>query len=254
MRAHRLVLRLAALVPWTLLCFLLWLAGALPARARGHLAAWRARIQSLWSRGVCRIAGVRLSVEGPLPRGAFFLVANHLSYLDVVVLGALAPCAFVSKAEVARWPVLGFLARAMGTLFIERERKRALGRINELVAARLARGEALVLFPEGTSSGGPGVLPFRPALLEPAASLGVPVLFAALSYATPHGEPPARDAVCWWGDMLFVRHFLALLRLPYVETRVRFGREPLRAPDRKQLAQRLERAVLEHLQPCARHV
>jgi 1-acyl-sn-glycerol-3-phosphate acyltransferase len=240
-------LRLAALTSWTLGLFCLWALGAPLALVSGMLADWRARTQRAWARGVCRILGVRLAVEGRAPRGACLLVANHLSYLDVVVLGALVPCAFVAKREVARWPVLGFLARAMGTLFIERENRRALTGLNRRLRARLERGETLVLFPEGTSTAGEGVLPFRPALLAPAVTLGLPVAYAALRYATPRGERPASEAVCWWGDMTFGPHVLALLRLPAIEARVRFGAESIEATDRKHLAARLRSAVLERL-------
>jgi 1-acyl-sn-glycerol-3-phosphate acyltransferase len=169
------------------------------------------------------------------------------------VLGGLVPCAFVAKAELARWPVLGFLARTFGTLFVERGNKRALGELNRRLAERLARGEALVLFPEGTSTSGQGVLPFRPALLEPAAALALPVRYATLRYATPPGERPASEVVCWWGDMTFGAHALELLRLARVEAGVRFGAEPITAADRKTLAARLQAAVSQRLETLLRH-
>jgi 1-acyl-sn-glycerol-3-phosphate acyltransferase len=254
MRSLRVVLRVALLVPWSAGCFAAWLLLAVPALLVGRLAASRALVQHLWSRGMCAILGVRFLVSGSRPRAGALLVANHLSYLDILVLGAQFPCTFVSKAEVARWPVLGFLARAMGTLFLEREKKRDLGRVNHALARRLGRGETLVIFPEGTSTSGAEVLPFRPALLEPAVTLGLAVHFAALQYATPSGARPAAEAVCWWGDMEFLPHLLGLLALPGVEASVAFGAEPLRADDRKDLAVRLRRAVVSHLgtlsSPC----
>jgi 1-acyl-sn-glycerol-3-phosphate acyltransferase len=255
MSALRLPARAAALAAWTVACLAALGLGALPALAVGRLARLRARAQHGWSKGVCRILGVRLRVTGRPPTGGCLLVANHLSYVDVIVLGALFPCSFVSKAEVARWPVFGWLARAGGTLFVERERKRALAPLNGRLAARLARGDALVLFPEGTSTSGAEVLPFRPALLEPAVRLGLSVRYAALRYATPAGERPAEEAVCWWGDMTFGPHLLALLRLPGFDATVLFGSEALRAGDRKELAARLRRAVVDRLRnpsaaPC----
>jgi 1-acyl-sn-glycerol-3-phosphate acyltransferase len=244
--------RIALLSPWTLCLFLVWLLGAPLALAAGRIARWRARVQQGWARGMCRIVGVRVAVEGPRPRGSCLLVSNHLSYVDVLVLASLFPCAFVAKAQIARWPVVGFLARAMGTLFVEREQKRSLGPLNARLSARLARGEALVLFPEGTSTAGEGVLPFRPALLEPAASLGLAVRHAALRYTTAPGDRPAREAVCWWGDTSFLAHLGALLGLARIEARVRFGAEPVAAADRKELAVRLERAVRADFEPLAR--
>jgi 1-acyl-sn-glycerol-3-phosphate acyltransferase len=245
----RLVLRSLAFAAWTLAWLVVLVLGAPLASLAGALWRWRARIQQLWSRGLCRILGMRLAVAGALPRGACLLVSNHLSYLDVVVLGGLVPCAFVAKREVAGWPVLGFLARVAGTLFVERERKRSLSDLNQRLRARLARGETLVLFPEGTSTSGALVLPFRPALLAPAVELGAPVAYAALRYATPPDAPPASEAVCWWGGMTFVPHVLGLLRLCWIEARVDFGAEPIAAHDRKELAARLHRAVEARLQP-----
>jgi 1-acyl-sn-glycerol-3-phosphate acyltransferase len=250
MRNARLAWRLALLTLWTPALFAAWLVGALLAAPSGRLAGWRAFIQHHWSRGLVRILGVRLEVAGPPPRGGCLLVANHLSYLDVVVLGALVPCAFVAKAEIARWPVVGFLARSMGTLFVERERKRTLGELNRVLRARLARGETLVLFPEGTSTAGESVLPFRPALLEPAATLGLAVRYAALGYATAPGERPPAEVVCWWGDMTFGAHLLELLRLRWVAARVTFGAEPITSPDRKTLAARLQAAVAADFRAC----
>jgi len=253
MRTLRLMWRLTALVLWTAGLFALWCLGGLPALALGRLPTWRARVQQLWSRGVCRILAVHTRLEGQAPHGSFLLVANHLSYLDVVVLGAHMPCAFVAKSEIARWPVLGFLARAMGTLFVERERKRSLGPLNRRLAERLEHGEALVLFPEGTSTDGGQVLPFRAALLEPAAALGLPVRYAALRYSTPSGEAPASESVCWWGDITFVAHALGMLRLERIEATLLFGSDPIVAPDRKTLAARLQRAVVARLEPCPQH-
>jgi 1-acyl-sn-glycerol-3-phosphate acyltransferase len=106
-----------------------------------------------------------------------------------------------------------------------------------------------VLFPEGTSTSGRDVLAFRPALLAPAAELGLPVRHAALAYATPPGTPPAPDSVCWWGDAAFAGHFLRLLGLPWIEARVAFGAEPIAAADRKLLATRLQRAVADRFVP-----
>jgi 1-acyl-sn-glycerol-3-phosphate acyltransferase len=250
MSAVRLCLRSLALVAWTSGVFLACGLGAPLAILGGAPWRWRARVQRFWSRGVCRIVGVRLVVDGRAPGDPCLLVSNHVSYLDVVVLGALVPCSFVAKHELARWPVLGLLAWAMGTQFVVRENKRTLSGLNERLRARLERGETMVLFPEGTSTSGEGVLPFRPALLAPAITLGRPVSYAALRYVTPRGERPATEVVCWWGGMTFVPHMLALLQLPWIEASVRFGSEPITADDRKQLAARLHEAVVRRLQPA----
>lgn len=204
---------------------------------------WRDRVLSVWSRVLLWVLGVQSKVVGQPPRGGCLLVANHLSYLDILVLAAVRPLSFLSKAEVAQWPLVGFMARTIGVQFIVREDKRSL----PTVAARLVRecdhGHGVVFFPEGTSGSGDAVLPFRAALLAPAAATGLPVHYVALSYRTPEGEPSAREAVAWWGDMQFLPHLRGLLRLRSIEAEIRFGAMPLVAADRKELARRLQEGV-----------
>lgn len=208
---------------------------------------WRTAIFHGWARGVVRLLGVRAAVEGVPPRPPFFLVANHLGYLDVALIAAHLRCVFVARGDVDRWPVFGALCRAGDTLFIDRENRRDIPRVIDRIRAVLDGGRGVVLFPEGTSSGGEAVLPFKPGLLEPAAVAGIPVSYAAVSYATPPGSPPARLVVCWWGAMPFVRHLLTLLGLPEIRARLVFGAEPIVESERKELARRLHRAVsLQH--------
>jgi len=221
------------------LLFVGWPLAALEGRA----LSWRVAIAHLWAKGCVRSLAVRIRREGPPPRGAFLLVSNHLSYVDVLVLLSTLRIAFVSKAEVAGWPVFGFLARIGGTLFLDRTRKREVVLIAEEIRRSLARGVGVVLFPEGTSTGGAGVLAFRSSLLEPAAALSLPVRYASIRYATRAGEEPACRSVSWWGDRPFVPHLLELLRLTRIEANLVFGPEPITDPDRKSLAQRLHRAV-----------
>jgi len=232
------------LVLWSLL-----LVGLLPARALGRGARWTDRIRQLWAGALLCVLGARVTVEGRPPRGGFLLVANHLSYVDVLVLSSALECTFVSKAEVARWPLVGWLARSAGTLFVERGDRRGLATVAERMRARLAAGEALVLFPEGTSTAGAGVLAFRPSLLQPACELGLAVHAAALRYRTPAGSPPASHAIAWWGDDTFVPHLVDLLRLSHFEAHVSFAAEPIASSDRKDLAARLHRAVVQRFVP-----
>ena len=249
MKSVRLVLRLTGAVGATLGLWLVWVLGLPVAALAGRFVAWRAWVLHLWARSLTRILGVRVSQSGSTPEGAFLLVSNHLSYVDIILLGGLARCVFVSKAEVARWPVLGPLARTMGTLFIDRTKKRDVVRIASEIRARLDAGQGVVFFPEGTSTPGAEVAAFRSSLLEPAAALDLPVYYASLSYATPAGEAPAAEVVSWWGDMPFAPHLLELLRLPYIEARVSFGEQPIRANCRKDLAQKLHQAVSSRFVP-----
>lgn len=226
---------LLALVTGSL--FAVWIVSrplALASRALG-LRTHRALFMA-WARASARVLNMDVRVEGTPPRPPFLLVTNHLGYIDVVTLAGIVPARFLSRADVAHWPIVGVLARAMGTLFIDRARKSELPDVAGAIAAVLARGEGVVLFPEGTSSDGSDVLPFRASLFEVAVRSGVPVTTATLSYRTPAGSPPAATAVCWWGDMTFGKHFLELLALPAITVQVEFGARGLHGSDRKLLA------------------
>jgi lyso-ornithine lipid O-acyltransferase len=121
--------------------------------------------------------------------------------------------------------------------------------VNALIAQTLAAQSSVVLFPEGTSSLGARVLPFKAALLEAAAQAKQPVAYAALSYRTPVGQPPAHLVVCWWGEMTFLDHLYRLLQVPKFEALVVFGEQTLQATDRKTLAAQLWQAVSEQFIP-----
>jgi 1-acyl-sn-glycerol-3-phosphate acyltransferase len=192
---------------------------------------------------------VRITVEGPVPAAPFYLVSNHLSYLDIVVYAATMPARFVAKREVRDWPVVGFLARAGGTIFIDRTVKRDAVRVLQDLGSAVVEGDGVVVFAEATSSPGHMVLPFRPALLEWAARAGHPVHYASLAYRTPDDAPPAHLAVCWWGDMTFGRHLVELSSLAWIDATVRLGAGPISERDRKRLADRLHRAVSEQFTP-----
>jgi 1-acyl-sn-glycerol-3-phosphate acyltransferase len=202
-----------------------------------------------WARGTARILGMRRVVSGSAPPAPFFLAANHLGYVDVILLAASAPVFFVAKAEVAPWPVVGWLARSMSTIFVRRGRHTDLPRVVRAMERVAAIGHGVAFFPEGTSSDGSTVLAFRPPLFEAPVAAGFPVFCASLSYATPSGEPSARTSVCWWGDMTFLDHFWGLLRLSGFEARLSFGERPLRAADRKALATNAWQDVREAFVP-----
>jgi len=215
-----------------------------PLTARAQTALVR-----IWARGVAAILGLRVTVRGRPPEPPFLLVSNHLSYLDIVTLMSQTPAVFVAKSEVAGWPFLGRLSRAANTIFVDRGRRADVVRVNELIGGVLASGRGLVMFPEGTSSRGQEVLPFRTSLLEPAIRIGHPVSYAALGYRTPAGSPPAGTSVCWWGDMTFLGHFYGLLMLPSISATLVFGAEPVRAETRHELADRLREAVARQFAP-----
>lgn len=249
MTTFRLVFRTIAMAVCTFGWFFIWALGLLVAWPLGRRFFWRDRILYLWSWSLVRVLSIRVRSEGPIPRGGCLVVSNHLSYLDVVILASQRPLCFLSKADVKHWPVLGFMARSLGILFIERGDKRALPAVAALLKRELDAGHGLVVFPEGTSSGGEHVLPFRPSVLAPAADGGLPVAFATLHYATPAGAPPAHRSVCWWGDMTFGPHMFGVFKLPRIEARVRWGTERIAEGDRKVLARKLHDAVSANFEP-----
>lgn len=198
-----------------------------------------------WAKACLWIIGVRTRYEGPVPKRtgghndqAYFMVANHLSYVDILVLLARLDARFLAKSEIASWPILGLLARSTGTLFVDRSRKRDLTRVIGEVKAVLGRGTGVIVFPEGTSTDGSQVERFKPSLFEVPVETGVQVRVAALHYESPVGPKPAWEAVCWWGDAPFAAHFIALLNQPHTIATVTFSPEILRAPDKAESGSR----------------
>ncbi len=250
MKALRAMWRLPAVTVVTTLAYATWLvtrplAIVSPALGRrSHHFAVRS-----WARAIVAILGIEIEVEGKLPESPYFLVSNHLSYVDVVVLFSKLDGFFLAKSEIAGWPILGFLARTTGTLFVDRRRKTDLLRVIGDVERVLAGGGGVIVFPEGTSTRGDAVLPFRPSLFEVAVRTGLPVHHASLTYRTPPSGPTADLAVCWWGDMGFFSHLLSLLTLPSIRAGIHFGAVPLVARDRKTLARRAHDAVAKHFVP-----
>ena len=217
--------------------------------ARGPSSWLGSRCCVLWSRAALRITGVRLTVEGRPRNGTFLVAANHLSYLDIWVLGSLYPTAFVAKREISSWPVFGGIASIAGTLFIDRDSGRSLVRTSRAMRAHLERGLSLTLFAEGKASRGDTVQPFMPSLFDAAARLDVPCYGASLTYDAPGSPDPPARTVCWWSSQNLIKHVAVLLSLPRVEARVRFSAEPIVSTDRKELSRRLHREVADSFVP-----
>lgn len=208
--------------------------------------ASRRSARALWlqrtARHVGRIFQLEIKSAGTIPaRG--LLVCNHVSYVDILVLVSLAPALFVAKREVKSWPVMGLLAQLGGTLFIDRQRRTHVGEVNDEIQAALDDGALVIVFPEGTSSDGRDVLPFKSSLLEPATQQQHPLTIARLNYQLPNGE--ADDEAGYWGDAVFFPHLLNLLSKAAVRASVRFAPVQIHGTDRKELAQQLHSAILE---------
>lgn len=179
----------------------------------------------------------------------FFLVSNHLSYVDVLVLGSCVEAYFIGKLEIRSWPFFGWLCRAAGTIFIDRALRRDVVRVNSLVGDVLDRGFGIVLFGEGTSTQGDVVAPFRSSLLAFPVSKKQPVHAAAIGYRTPAGEIPAHLGVCWWGDAPFFPHGWQLIGISRFEATVRFSDQTAVSDDRKDLGRKLRALVAAEFVP-----
>lgn len=202
----------------------------------------RDRVIMAWSRRLLGVIGVRprAGAMPDAPEGAL-LVCNHVSWLDIFLVLATRRVHFVSKAEVRAWPVAGWLARKTGTLFLARERRADTVRINAEMAALLASGAWVAVFPEGTTSDGQGVRRFLPSLLQPAVELGCPVVPAALRYRAPDGS--LSGAAPYVDDMSLWTSVWRIVRQPAITAELQFGAPISSGRHRRELAAEAERAV-----------
>jgi 1-acyl-sn-glycerol-3-phosphate acyltransferase len=219
------------------------------------------RVLRLWHRVNCRAFGLRIHQKGELTTKRPLVVAsNHVSWTDISVIGSRCDVSFIAKADMAAWPVMGWLARLQRTIFIERERRRTSGKQAGEIARRLAAGEAVVLFAEGTTGDGNLILPFKSTLFG-AATMAIQdgtvdrvyIQPLTIAYTRVHGMPMGRrdrPLAAWIGDVDLAPHAAALLREGAVDVELHFGEaiEFVAGDDRKQATKRAEadvRAMLE---------
>ncbi|MGV3572181.1 MAG: lysophospholipid acyltransferase family protein [Ramlibacter sp.] len=181
-----------------------------------------ARVQA-WARRMLRILGIALQVQGtPAPPGPVLLVANHISWLDILVLHAARHCRFVSKADVKHWPLIGTLATGGGTLYIERESRRDAMRVVHHMARSLQGGDTLAVFPEGTTGDGRALLPFHGNLVQAAISANVPVQPVGLRFIDAATGQDSSGPLYLGDDTLLKSVWRTLAGPPFL-ARVRFG-------------------------------
>ena len=212
---------------------------------RWPLERRQARVQ-LWSRQMLAVLGIALKVEGQPPvQGPLLLVANHLSWLDILVIHAARHCRFVAKSEVRHWPLVGTLATGGGTLYIERDKRRDALRVVHHMAESLQAGEIVAVFPEGTTGDGRELLPFHANLIQAAVSAQAPVQPIALRFVDLATGADSTGPL-YLGDDTLVASLWRTLAGPPFEARVRFGEaQSAQGRDRRRWAADLQQAVAE---------
>ena len=248
-------LRLARMI-----LYLVWTVGLMPVQGLGLLlrAPWVDTFPRFYHRCCCRILGMRIRRIGqPIATRPVLYVSNHVSYIDITVLGAVIAGSFIAKTEVAGWPLFGWLAKLQRSVFIDRQ-VRSMTAQRNAIADRLAASDALILFPEGTSGDGNRLLPFKSALFGVVEGLAesIPVQPVSVAYTRLDGLPIGRGLrpfFAWYGDMTMAPHLWTLLGLGIIEVVVEFHPPSSLAEcgSRKQLAgycqERISRGVASAL-------
>lgn len=246
MRKIRSAIRFFLFVSATLGLYSLWFLAVIFIPNKTY---WRQLIFKAWARSFRSIANMKIEVIGAPPKPPFFLVCNHLSYVDVPALRCVADGVFVAKGEIESWFLAGRIVRDMGAIYINRQNRRDIPRAGEEIVKRLENGEGVMVFPEGTSTKGEEVLPFNSSFLEFAARTDLPVSYCSISYKTPAGEMPASEAVSWWDETGFMEHMLRLFTVREFTAVITFGEAPVANPNRKELARELHEKVKEKFVP-----
>ncbi len=189
-------------------------------RLRGPVTLER---RALWvqqaARGILAGVGIRYRIDGTPPTHGL-VVANHLSYLDILILSAAMPCFFVAKMEIGGWPFFGKAARTGGTIFLDRSSLDSAMSVADQMTERLKLPIPVLLFPEGTSTDGK-MLRFHSRLIDPATTAGAQITTAAIRYVLDDGTPERE--LCWYGDEQFVPHLMKVMCVAGFSARVRFG-------------------------------
>jgi 1-acyl-sn-glycerol-3-phosphate acyltransferase len=181
------------------------------------------------ARMILSALGIKYQMEGK-PPACGLVVANHLSYLDIIIISAAMPCFFVAKMEIGGWPFFGRAARTGGTIFLDRSSLASAMSVAEQMSERLKLPVPVLLFPEGTSTDGAQLLRFHSRLIDPATTAGAPITTAALRYVIEGGV--AERELCWYGDESFATHLWKVLGVTGFSAQLCFG-EPKIYADRR---------------------
>lgn len=200
------------------------------------------RISTVFSRAVCLVVGLEVKHYGTVPDKPFILVSNHLSYMDIPVLGSLVGGCFVSDMEVRSIPIIGSITSLFPTVFVGYS-KRSLLIANNRICGLLEGGRGVILFPEGITSRGDYLRHFNSPLLECSIETSTPVAYCIIKYDTLEGYTPPSQSICWWEQSPLLIHVFNILCMPSFSASVTFSDNRYTAKNRKDLARRLESKI-----------
>lgn len=186
---------------------------------------------NLWSRSQHLILNVQVETEGNIPENGAIIMANHRSYLDIVMIPSKTPVVFVAKASVRKWPVVGWGGDAMRTLWVERSNKESRKKTREAIMERLGDNLSVIIFPEGTTSVGPKVLDFKPGMFHAISGTDLEIIPVAIEYENPN--------MAWVGQDTFIPHFLREFGAWRTRVKVAFG-NPVRGEDGEELRRKVQ--------------
>lgn len=212
------VITILLLSLYGLLCLFIW-----PASSRTRV---RHFLLKIWGKWTALNNGYKIKVVGDIPGQGCFLAPNHISYADIIVLSSLCPCSFISKAEVAKLPIIGYAATRVGTIYVSRRRERKLGDTHEQISKRLRSKNNVAVFLESTTSDGRRLLPFRSTLLQGAIDSGAPVQPIAMQWQSNNPNLDVIEDIAFWrDDHYLLPHLINHLGRNSKQVEVRFGQQ-----------------------------
>jgi 1-acyl-sn-glycerol-3-phosphate acyltransferase len=206
----------------------------------------KAEWQKRQARRMLRALETKVTVTGTFP-SVGLVVCNHLGYLDTIIIGAQAPLIFVAKSDTRNWPIMGLIIKSAGCILADRSRRTSAAETSQQMLHVMESDLPVVFFPEGTSSDGSSVLPFKPTLLQTALDTRKPITPAAISYQATSGD--LKNDVCYWGEHTFATHLFRLAKIQNLTAHLTIGMAPPLPEDRKAAARALHAEVSVLLAP-----